>query len=239
MQEETEQPGRLSLLSKLLLCFCKRKCWVVTENLDKNVYPVPFRWYQLLFGVLGIIVYIYDVGSDILLAYQYQEMEMWTAFILSTTFIVFPFLVSNTVIVYFDFYFDNNQRIALRRRDCESVSRVYCIPTMCTCPMMLGQIVSNIEYMSHGWRSRCVKIDDDRRQHIYGLKEQHHVYVCIIRMMESFIEAIPQLIFQLYFILTETDRSTSDEDSLLNSSYCFVKTYRHIMGKHAARPTIG
>ena len=141
MQEETEQPDTLSLLSKLLLCCCKRKCWVVTESLDKNVYPVPFRWYQFLFGVLGIIVYVFDVGSDIILAFQYQEIEMWTAFILSTTFIVFPFLVSNTIIVYFDFYFDNNQRIALRRRDCESMSRVCCIPTMCTCPMMLGQIV--------------------------------------------------------------------------------------------------
>lgn len=68
----------------------------------------------------------------------------------------------------------------------------------------------NIEYMYHGMKTRSVKSSElDIRYHYRQMKYED-TDAAMLTMFEAFLESAPQLILQMYIILTDTH-----DDSIL------------------------
>ncbi|VDI44378.1 Hypothetical predicted protein [Mytilus galloprovincialis] len=64
-----------SLSNKLLDCCCGGRRWKYANAFDKTEYPLLFRGKHLIGTIIGIILYYYDIISDIYLAEEYFRLK--------------------------------------------------------------------------------------------------------------------------------------------------------------------
>ncbi|XP_063420052.1 uncharacterized protein LOC134705216 [Mytilus trossulus] len=196
-----------SLSNKLLDCCCGGRRWKYANAFDKTEYPLLFRGKHLIGTIIGIILYYYDIISDIYLAEEYFRLKRWEAFGFTASFILFPLLIMNSINISWyirDF-------IAERRKKFEVTNfPVWFLRIFCSMPLLSGPVARNIEYMYHGIKSRSAKASQlDTRYH-YRQMIYEDTDAAMLTMFEAFLESAPQLILQMYIILTDTH-----DDSIL------------------------
>ncbi|CAG2246197.1 unnamed protein product [Mytilus edulis] len=196
-----------SLSNKLLDCCCGGRRWKYANAFDKTEYPLLFRGKHLIGTIIGIILYYYDIISDIYLAEEYFRLKRWEAFAFTASFILFPLLILNSINISWyirDF-------IAERRKKSEVTEfSVWFLRIFCSMPLLSGPVARNIEYMYHGMKTRSVKSSElDIRYHYRQMKYED-TDAAMLTMFEAFLESAPQLILQMYIILTDTH-----DDSIL------------------------
>ena len=59
-----------------------------------------------------------------------------------------------------------------------------------------------IEYIYHGWKSRAINSEAHRKDH-YEEVLRHRADLKMLGIFEAFMESAPQLVLQMYIILTE------------------------------------
>ncbi|CAC5386227.1 unnamed protein product [Mytilus coruscus] len=194
-----------SLSNKLLDCCCGGRCWKYANAFDKKEYPLLFRGKHLIGTIISIISFYYDVITDIFLAEEYFRLKRWVAFGFTVTFIVFPLLILNSINI--SWYF--RDFIAERRKKSKVTKfSVWFLRFFCSMPLLSGPVARSIEYMHNGWKSRSVKATAlDVRYH-YKQMIYEDTDAAMLRMFEAFLESAPQLILQMYIILTETQDDT-------------------------------
>ena len=72
---------------------------VIMMDEPSRTYP-PYRWYHLILNIVSIILYVFDVGSDISLCVRYWNQSETTYAALTLLFIAAPWLVLAVTMVF-------------------------------------------------------------------------------------------------------------------------------------------
>ncbi|XP_033737421.1 XK-related protein 8-like isoform X2 [Pecten maximus] len=168
-------------------------------------YRYPFTKLDLFITVCSTIFFLYDFVSDIVLTEEYYRHGRYLAFWLTASFTVVPAVISNGLSIqwyYLDYRREKKHPEIVSTSLCTWFCRVFF-----TFPLMMGPAVRHVEYIYHGCKSWTKNQDDDdkkkKKDHHYKQMLYEDNDASLIRMLESFLESAPQLIIQLYIILTE------------------------------------
>lgn len=106
----------------------------------------PFQYYDIIFAVFSIILFFYDVVSDVLLAVHYYALNRWVAFGFTTGFIVLPALISNgqSARWYLVDYEQEQKKLSKKPKTEVTPFRIWAIRIFFTFPLMLGPVVRYI-----------------------------------------------------------------------------------------------
>ncbi|XP_063410230.1 XK-related protein 6-like [Mytilus trossulus] len=231
----------LSLTSKLLKCCCGDRCWKNTESYDKSKFPHPFRSFDLIATIGSILFFFYDVVTDVFLAHNYYSLKRWTEFGFTTAFIVFPMLVINLKSLRW-YHLDYNREKGRGYTSCI----VWFLRAIFTFPLMIGPVVRHIEYLYHGCKSRSASLSEEERKNHYKQMLHEDTDAGMMRMLEAFLESAPQLVLQMYIILTETPddgllmsiiRPVSMVGSWIGVSWSLVSYHKALRASHNEEET--
>nr|KAG5713003.1 hypothetical protein BaRGS_021797 [Batillaria attramentaria] len=125
-----------------------------------------FTRFDFVMGVISVILYIADVGTDVRLAVMYFVDGEWIYGGLTTALVVIAYLVV----------------------------------------MFMG----TVEFLYRGWKSRTCTGEDEKTKYTKTATGNSAV-----RMLEGFLEAAPQLCFQLYVVFR--DKPEEDVPAVLRS----------------------
>ncbi|KAK7505686.1 hypothetical protein BaRGS_00002957 [Batillaria attramentaria] len=139
---------------------------------------------KLLAGLVPIVLYAVDVGSDVSLAVTYFLDGEWIYGGLTTAFCVFAYV---TLVVMGVKFFNNYEEEQPRRRAC----RLFLVM------LGLSPVVASVEYLRCRWKDLTPRRSDKK------LLLKADYALMILRLLESFLEAAPQLCLQLYIVFKE------------------------------------
>ncbi|XP_076082157.1 XK-related protein 6-like isoform X2 [Mytilus galloprovincialis] len=186
--------------SVALTCCCGNNCWKTNVYFNTEEYPFLFRGIDLIATVLSTVFYLYDVVSDVILAEEYYRLQRWISFGFTASLIFFPHLIMNMINIswyYRDYMAEKNNGNTTK-------GWKWFVRVVLSLPFMLGPIVRNVEYIYYGCKSRSASLSDGRRNYFYKNVLYEDVDAAMLRMFEAFLESAPQLVLQIYIILTET-----------------------------------
>ena len=83
-------------------------------------------------------------------------------------------------------------------------------------------IYRQIEYIYHGWKSRSANVSEEKRYKHYKQMLYEDADAGMLKMFEAFLEAAPQLVLQMFIILTET----SDDGDFMSKNINDFSTVR-------------
>ncbi|KAK7505716.1 hypothetical protein BaRGS_00002987 [Batillaria attramentaria] len=161
-------------------CMLAKSLW--GNIYDKKKHNVDFTRLEFVLGVVSIIIYFVDMGTDVWLAVEYFQGGEWIYGGLTTAFIVAAYVP--LLIIALNSY---------RMYD-EIQSRLWWVCKLVLVILGLSPVVATLECMYYGWRGRT-RPDDALMYNPF--------LPAFLRLLESFLEAAPQLCFQLYIIFKE------------------------------------
>ncbi|OWF49135.1 XK-related protein 6-like [Mizuhopecten yessoensis] len=209
-------------------------------------YRYPFTKIDLFITLFSTLFFLYDFVSDIVLTEEYFRHGRYLAFWLTAAFTVLPAVISNGLSVqwyYLDYTREKQHPEIIGTSMCTWFCRVFF-----TFPLMMGPAVRHVEYIYHGCKSWTKDSDEGDRK---KAKDHHYKQMLyedndasLIRMLESFLESAPQLIIQLYIILTEEKhdsppfftmyvRPVAMLGSWIGLSWSLVSYHRALRAMHA------
>ncbi|KAK7505715.1 hypothetical protein BaRGS_00002986 [Batillaria attramentaria] len=168
----------------LLSCGTWKPC-TFAERLWGNIHDKhndDFTRLDLVMGIVSIILYLLDVGTDAELAVRYFQDKQWIYGGLTTAFIVIAYIV--VLILGWGFYHSND------------VSRGWWMCRLLLLMLGLSPVIATLECLYYGWRGRTRETDNVKYD---GIRKGP----INLRLLESFLEAAPQLCFQLYIVVKE------------------------------------
>lgn len=169
----------------------------------------PFQYYDIIFAVFSIILFFYDVVSDVLLAVHYYALNRWVAFGFTTGFIVLPALISNgqSARWYLVDYEQEQKKLSKKPKTEVTPFRIWALRIFFTFPLMLGPVVRHSEFIYHGIKSKsgsdATEKERKKKWHHYKQMLYEDTDAGLVRMFECFLEAAPQLVLQLFILFRE------------------------------------
>ncbi|KAJ8305292.1 hypothetical protein KUTeg_015837 [Tegillarca granosa] len=163
------------------------------ELVEDGKLSLEFTNIDLIVTVISILFFFYDVVSDIILAYEYYSLGRWLHFGLTTAFIAAPAVISNihSIVWYKKDYIVEKETREKDHNFIETSRKVwYCR-------------VMHIEYIYHGIKSRSKCLPQNIKEHHHQQMLFEDIDAGLMRMLEGFLEAAPQLILQMYILITE------------------------------------
>ncbi|CAC5386228.1 unnamed protein product [Mytilus coruscus] len=185
--------------SVVLTCCCGNNCWKTNDYFNDEDYPFLFRGIDLVATVLSTVFFLYDVISDVILAEEYYRLQRWISFGFTASFIFFPHLIMNAINISW-YYFDYMEE---KKKGKTTQGSKWFLRVVFSLPFMLGPIVRNVEYIYYGCKSRSTSLSDGRRRYFYKNVLYEDADAAMLRMFEAFLESAPQLVLQIYIIMTE------------------------------------
>ncbi|XP_052074628.1 XK-related protein 6-like [Mytilus californianus] len=178
---------------------CWNNCAVSYSSSEK--YPFPFRGIDLLAAVLSTVFFLFDVISDVILAEEYYRFQRWIPFVFTISLILFPHLVLNAINT--SWYY--NDYIEEKKNEKPTKKLVWFLRIVLSLPFMLGPVVRNVEYIHYGFKSKSGSLSESKRRYFYKMVLCENADAAMLRMIEAFLESAPQLVLQIYIIMTETN----------------------------------
>ncbi|XP_062841914.1 XK-related protein 9 [Trichomycterus rosablanca] len=182
-----------------------------------------FRW---ICTVIGMIFSVVDIGSDLLLSAQYCWKGYYAWFGLTVSFILVGSLCAQ--IFSYSWFRDDLREEELRRED--DVRREEQASTPCQALLHLLQLGFYERYcdllkrsFKSVWRSHPGEAD---HRELFGMAAD----LSMLRLIETFLESVPQLLLQTYIILqhhhTSKIQYLSMAVSFLNVAWSVVDYWR-------------
>ncbi|KAK7505714.1 hypothetical protein BaRGS_00002985 [Batillaria attramentaria] len=162
-------------------CMFAKWLWGIIYDKDNG----DFTRLDLVLGVVSIIIYFVDIGSDVRLAVGYFQDGQWIYGGLTTAFIVVAYICLLALWLY-------------RHEHGDDQSRLWWICRHFLAILGLIPVVATLESMYYGWR--CRTRQSDKTKYIYVAAAPAD-----LRLAESFLESAPQLCFQLYVVFKGDD----------------------------------
>lgn len=108
-----------------------------------KIIKYPFQYYDIIFAMFSIILFFYDVISDVLLAVHYYALNRWVAFGFTTGFIVMPALISNgqSARWYLVDYEQEQKKLSKKPKTKVTPFWIWALRIFFTFPLMLGPVV--------------------------------------------------------------------------------------------------
>ncbi|XP_063410243.1 XK-related protein 6-like [Mytilus trossulus] len=178
---------------------CRNDCTPDYSSSEK--YPFPFRGIDLLASVLSIVFFLFDVISDVVLAEEYYRFQRWIPFVFTISLIILPHLVLNAINIswyYNDYIKEKNSQRPTKKL-------VWILRILFSLPFLLGPVVRNVEYIHYGFKSKSGSLTESKRRYFYKMVLCENADAAMLRMIEAFLESAPQLVLQIYIIMTEVN----------------------------------
>ncbi|KAK7505616.1 hypothetical protein BaRGS_00002887 [Batillaria attramentaria] len=144
-----------------------------------------FTRFDFVMGVISVILYIADVGTDVRLAVMYFVDGEWIYGGLTTALVVIAYLV---VMFMGWIYYGENRSVPKAWWCCRIVFLI----------LGLSPVILTVEFLYRGWKSRTCTGEDEKTKYTKTATGNSAV-----RMLEGFLEAAPQLCFQLYVVFRD------------------------------------
>lgn len=155
-----------------------------------NAKPIHiFEWYDLVLGVLGICLYLADVTTDLWMAGTFLHSGQMEYGGLTLTLVLLAYLVNG---------------IMSLSRLCHygKSSRVVMIPILVAVLLNLGPVLIISLYLYCGVTSRRNGNTRKARKDYVEKMMKRNAVSCWLRLFEGCLESAPQLVFQLFILLT-------------------------------------
>ncbi|XP_029833282.3 XK-related protein 6 [Ixodes scapularis] len=142
-----------------------------------------FTTFDALLTVLSIATFFSDIATDVIVVTQYARSELWVYAGMTLFFVVMPSIVVNLFSLRWHIHDKRGSRVAW-------VVNV----------LQLGVLHRYLLSLKTGLRAERTQ-DPDDFQDLY----QQHSDLCMLRLFDSFLESAPQLVLQLYIMVTYED----------------------------------
>ncbi|XP_066274593.1 XK-related protein 6-like [Branchiostoma lanceolatum] len=153
------------------------------------LYEEEFTYIDALFVIVGIVTFLADIVSDVVLAvtnYFLQGYYGW--FAMTITFVLLPSIVLQLCSIRW--YLQDRSRVP----ESEKAGVLSCVWRGLLHFLQLGTMWRCVQALVYGFRSRR------DHQSWYHLWLAEWTDVCLLRMFEAFLESAPQLVLQLYIM---------------------------------------
>ncbi|CAH8651772.1 unnamed protein product [Heterobilharzia americana] len=170
--------------------------WAEDVKLTKFLKVHGFRWYQVVIFLISIVSYLADVASDAYLVYTYyvQEDYYWSA--LTMILMIVPALLMSTFSLTW-YFIDYKVRV-----DPPRSCRTWAFRLLLH-GLQLAPLVRSADAIYYGITSRRPGLSRLAAAQYTQLMLYEHADCAMLRMIECFTESAPQLLLQLYVILTQ------------------------------------
>nr|KAG5685365.1 hypothetical protein BaRGS_005927 [Batillaria attramentaria] len=148
------------------------------------------EWLDFVLGIVGIILYIVDIATDLQLAISYFLGGHMIYGAMTTAFIGLAYIVVSGFGMY---VFLENKKVPTAWWVCRIVFLI----------LGLSPVILTVETMCYGMKSRARRKDGEREEEEDKRYTDHAEWTVVVRLFEGFLEAAPQLCFQLYITFKE------------------------------------
>ncbi|XP_061194701.1 XK-related protein 6-like [Saccostrea echinata] len=156
---------------------------------DKNNIQIyPFTILDFLGVVVSIVLFVFDVVTDILLAMEYKNHGRMVECALTSSVVVASFLVAGSLSTVW-YLQDGSGPVG---KVGKFLFLVVAFP--------FSTIIRNFSYLKHGFLSRR---STDKKKH-YNRMIKNDIDASFLRMFDAFFESAPQLIIQVYIAIHDT-----------------------------------
>lgn len=171
-----------------------------SDAVDYCSPALTFTWWDRIVLSSSILLVFVDVLMDSLLVYKYFQSGQMLYFALTLVFVLLPSWVVTFVSFRWYMIVSRDERF-----------RVYRMKWWIACVLHLFQLAIVYRYLSSlvfGIRSQDRKYPPEKRRAFYRLMLWEDNDASVLRLIESFLEAVPQLLLQAY-VLNTTQQTAS------------------------------
>ncbi|TRY54205.1 hypothetical protein DNTS_030469 [Danionella cerebrum] len=227
------------------ICHCCKtsSCyWGCRSACVRSLPPEERLWLDCLWIVLALLVFFWDVGTDVWLALDYYSKRDYLWFGLTLFFVLVPsVLVQILSFRWFVQDFGGGGLGAVeglsRKAAAELSSRLSRRDRLCVAAiwvwhagvhlLQMGQVWRYIRTMYLGIQSRRQK---EHRRRFYWAMMYEYADVNMLRLLETFLESAPQLVLQLCIMIqknrAETLQCVSSIASLLSLAWVLASYHK-------------
>ncbi|XP_035668056.1 XK-related protein 4-like [Branchiostoma floridae] len=153
------------------------------------LYEEEFTYIDALFVFVGIVTFLADIVSDVVLAVRNYFLEGYYGwFAMTITFVLLPSIVLQLCSIRW--YLQDRSKVP----ESERAGVLSCLWRGLLHFLQLGTMWRCVQALIYGFRSRR----DHQKWYRKWLAEWTDV--CLLRMFEAFLESAPQLVLQLYIM---------------------------------------
>ncbi|XP_064196780.1 XK-related protein 6b isoform X1 [Anguilla rostrata] len=225
---------------------CRSAClrYLLGKGKDARRPPQEERlWLDCLWIILALLVFFWDVGTDLWLAVDYYSKRDYLWFGLTLFFVLVPSVLVQ--ILSFRWFVQDYtggglgavEGLSSRRAAAGLGTGAHGKGRCCRISVWIWQSVIHILQMGQVWRyirtmylgiqSRRQK---DHRRRIYWAMMYEYADVSMLRLLESFLESAPQLVLQLCIMIqknrAETLQCVSSVGSLLSLAWVLASYHK-------------
>lgn len=155
-----------------------------------------FSWFRWLCTVFGLLFYLADIGSDVLLSVQYFKDGHVTWAALTLVFVLAGSLCIQ--IFSYSWFKDDKENYG---EDNKGLSTCHLIGIHV---LQIGIFTRYGHLLKRSFKAlRSDNTTDEEQFHLFGLATD----LSMLRMFEMFLESVPQLVLQVYIILEHNHHS--------------------------------
>lgn len=155
-----------------------------------------FRLYQLIFFCLSVLTYVSDIGSDAYLVYSYHKRGNYYWSYLTLALLIIPAVVMTTFSLVW-YVLDRKLNVEPPRTCRAWTLRLFFHG------LQLAPLVRLADAVYYGIVSRRANMSLLLAVHYTKLMLYEDADSAMLRMIECFMEAAPQLLLQLYILFTQ------------------------------------
>ncbi|KAK3089711.1 hypothetical protein FSP39_005814 [Pinctada imbricata] len=213
----------------------------------KCEFKCKFTKWDFLITICSTCIFFFDFIMDIIVAHEYSKHKRWVAFGFTAGFIIVPAVLSNgqSLRWYLIDYEREKKKSIQHPKTVRTPLYVWIFRIIFTFPLMMGPAVRHIEYIYHGIKYKSSKSYKEKKYH-YKQMLYEDTDAALVRMFEAFLEAAPQLVLQLFIVITETPnepfhkhmiRSAAMLGSWIGLSWSLVSYHRALRSMQHLKPT--
>uniref|UniRef100_A0A2C9LVW8 XK-related protein n=1 Tax=Biomphalaria glabrata TaxID=6526 RepID=A0A2C9LVW8_BIOGL len=196
----------------------KRKMHLFEKNLPNpkvHESKAKFCYYDLVFGVSAIVIFLFDIVTDVMMVVHYFREKQYeyggvTAALVAVSSMITCLLGLHWYLI--DYHKEKKRTTAEHLT--LTPKYVWGLRILCTL-FMLGPVVRIIEYLYYGLKSRNIKCHQEEREKYKQAMLYKDLNSCLLRLFESFLESAPQLAWQIYISIKLKRASDTISISLL------------------------
>lgn len=161
----------------------------------------------------GLVLHVFDLGSDIYVAYQYYRTEQWWWFGLTLTFVIVPIVVINVAASLQSEFFSSGENDQQHQGLCWDI---LCLLTFCSCSSIIIRYIEEFQQWKAQNRenspceqncrrmsnvSNCQRCESYLQQKTRSAKSAYRL--AWLNHIETVTESAPQWCLQVYIMLRQ------------------------------------
>ncbi|XP_071511142.1 XK-related protein 6-like [Diadema antillarum] len=154
-----------------------------------------FTIFNITFMLSGMILYVADIVTDLLVGVQYFRSDHYLWSIMTFIFVLIPSLVLQ--------YFSFRWFVSDLEKDSDHKKKGWAGKLVCWCDWLATHVLQ-LGALKRYWRTLKFGLQSRKEKKYYRLVICEYLDITMLRLLEAFMESAPQLVLQVY-IMVETE----------------------------------